>query len=62
MERRAKLHKAFGTSVQYSVFEVLLEQRQILEMKKAVRKIIKPRLDKIPICNWCLQGVEITSG
>jgi len=66
--RRTKLHNAlkdFGTPVQYSVFECLLEPKQLLKMKQAVTKIIKPRVDQVryyPICNGCLQKVEITSG
>jgi CRISPR-associated protein Cas2 len=66
--RRTKLHntlKDFGTPVQYSVFECLLEAKRLERMKKAVAKVIKPRLDRVryyPICNQCLKEVEVTSG
>jgi CRISPR-associated protein Cas2 len=66
--RWTKLHnrlKDFGTPVQYSVFECLLDEAGIKRMKQAVRKIIKPRLDRVryyPICQECLRGVEVTSG
>ncbi len=67
-KRRTKLHKVlkdFGTPVQYSVFECLLDKKGIQQMKKAIAKVIKPRLDKVRyyyLCNACLQKVEVTSG
>lgn len=67
-KRRTKLHntlKNFGTPVQYSVFECLLTQSELAKMKKAVNKIIKPRLDRVryyPICQQCLKKVEVSSG
>jgi CRISPR-associated protein Cas2 len=67
-KRRTKLHntlKDFGSPVQYSVFECLLDEAGIKRMKKAVNKVIKPRLDRVryyPICQQCLAGVEVTSG
>jgi CRISPR-associated protein Cas2 len=66
--RRTKLHNAlkdFGTPVQYSVFECLLDEAGLERMKKRVKRIIKPRLDRVryyPMCNRCLRGVEVTSG
>ena len=67
-KRRTKLHnrlKDFGTPVQYSVFECLLDAEQIRAMKQAVRHIIKPRLDSVryyPLCNACLKKIEVTTG
>jgi CRISPR-associated protein Cas2 len=67
-KRRTKLHnrlKDFGTPVQYSVFECLLDEAGLKQMQSAVRKIIKPRLDRVRyyfICEECLQRVEVTSG
>ncbi len=67
-KRRTKLHNAlkdFGTPVQYSVFECLLDKKGMQRMKKAAAKVIKPRLDRVryyPMCNACLQGVEVSSG
>ena len=66
--RRTKLHntlKNYGTPVQYSVFECLLDHEHLLKMKQAVKKVIKPRLDRVryyPLCQRCLRGVEVTSG
>ncbi len=67
-KRRTKLHnklKDFGTPVQYSVFECLLDKTSQKRMKKAVGKIIKPRLDRVryyPLCRQCLAKIEVTSG
>ena len=67
-KRRTRLHntlKDFGTPVQYSVFECLLDEAGLKRLKKAVAKVIKPRLDRVryyPICQRCLRGVEVTSG
>jgi CRISPR-associated protein Cas2 len=67
-KRRTKLHntlKDFGSPVQYSVFECLLDEAGLKKMKKAVGKVIKPRLDRVryyPLCQKCLPGIEVTSG
>ena len=45
--RRTKLHdllEGFGTPVQYSVFECLLEAEEITKMKTMVQKTVRPRL------------------
>jgi len=66
--RRTKLHDAllnYGTPVQYSVFECLLDEEGLQRMKRAVRKVIRPRVDRVRyyyLCQRCLQKVEITSG
>ena len=66
--RRTKLHDAlldYGTPVQYSVFECLLDEEGLQRMKRAVRKVIRPRVDRVRyyyLCQACLQKVEITSG
>ena len=67
-KRRTKLHNAlldFGTPVQYSVFECLLDEKQRTQMKKKVLRVIRPKTDQVrfyPICAGCLKRVEITSG
>ncbi len=67
-KRRTKLHnrlKDFGTPVQYSVFECLLDKAQMQAMKNAVARLIKPRLDSIryyPLCTDCLKKIEVTTG
>ncbi|MBN1138091.1 MAG: CRISPR-associated endonuclease Cas2 [Anaerolineae bacterium] len=66
--RRTKLHDAllgFGSPVQYSVFECILDAKRLAQMKKAVRKVIKPKLDQVRfyyLCQACLARTEVTSG
>lgn len=66
--RRTRLHDlllGFGTPVQYSVFECLLEDHEIQKMKKSIRKIISPRKDNVRyyyMCEACLKKAEITTG
>jgi len=66
--RRTKLHDAllnYGTPVQYSVFECLLDDDGLARMKRAVKKVIRPRVDRVRyyyLCQSCLKKVEITSG
>ncbi len=67
-KRRTKLHNAlldFGTPVQYSVFECLLDEKEQEKMKKKVMKVIRPRKDQVRfywLCAGCLEKVEVTSG
>ena len=66
--RRTKLHNAlldYGTPVQYSVFECLLDEDGLRRMKRAVCKVIRPRVDRVRyyyLCQSCLKKVEVTSG
>lgn len=66
--RRTRLHntlKDFGAPVQYSVFECLLDDKELARMKKAVARVIKPRLDRVRyyyLCQTCLAKTEVTSG
>lgn len=66
--RRTRLHDellAYGTPVQYSVFECLLSARDLARMKRAVRKRIRPRLDRVRfyyLCQACVARTEVTSG
>ena len=66
--RRTRLHnvlKNFGTPVQYSVFECIGDGKQLEKMKKAVRRVIKPRRDRVRfyyLCQTCLTKTEVTSG
>ncbi len=66
--RRTRLHnvlKNFGTPVQYSVFECIVDGERLDEMKEAVRRVIKPRSDRVRfyyLCERCLSKTEITSG
>ena len=66
--RRRQLHDAllnYGTPVQYSVFECLVDPKELARMKKHVRRIIKPRLDHVRyyyLCRACVKRVESTLG
>ena len=66
--RRTKLHNAlldYGTPVQYSVFECLLDAEGLQRMKRAVDRVIRPRVDRVRyyyLCQSCLKKVEVTSG
>ena len=66
--RRTKLHNAlldYGTPVQYSVFECLLDEEGVQHMKRAVGRVIRPRVDRVRyyyLCQACLKKVEVTSG
>jgi CRISPR-associated protein Cas2 len=67
-KRRTRLHNAlldFGTPVQYSVFECLLDEKQQALMKKKVMKVIRPQKDQVRfyyLCAECLRRVIVTSG
>lgn len=67
-KRRTKLHNAlldFGTPVQYSVFECLLDEKERERMKRKVAKVIRPKKDHVRfywLCAECLQKVETTAG
>ncbi len=66
--RRTKLHNAlldFGSPVQYSVFECLLNEKNEKRMRKVVSKIIRPKADQVrfyTLCAECVARAEITSG
>jgi CRISPR-associated protein Cas2 len=66
--RRTKLHDVlldYGTPVQYSVFECLLDDEGLARMKRAIGKAIRPRVDRVRyyyLCQGCLKKVEVTSG
>lgn len=64
--RRTRLHerlKDYGTPVQYSVFECLVDDDQLAAMQRQVRSIIKPRLDSVRyyfLCRACQRRIEVT--
>ncbi|RMG96968.1 MAG: CRISPR-associated endonuclease Cas2 [Chloroflexi bacterium] len=65
-KRRTKLHNIllnYGTPVQYSVFECLLNEREEKQMRQAVKKVIRPRKDHVrfyTLCANCQNKVETT--
>lgn len=55
-KRRTKLHKRlldFGSPVQYSVFECLVDQAELAKMQKAILRIISQRRDHVRIYFLC---------
>ncbi len=66
--RRTKLHDLllqYGSPVQYSVFECLLDSKRLARMKKAIARVIHPKEDRVRyyyLCQACLKKVEISSG
>ena len=62
-KRRVRLHKRlqdYGSPVQFSVFECLLEEDRYQAMMNMIQKTIKPRKDQVRIyflCESCLQKV-----
>jgi CRISPR-associated protein Cas2 len=64
--RRTRLHtrlQDYGTPVQYSVFECLVDDKELARMKKMVGRTIKPRLDHVRyyhLCAACQERVETT--
>ena len=67
-KRRTRLHNKlldFGTPVQYSVFECLLDDKELARMKKATLKVSKPQEDRVRyyyLCRGCVARTEVTSG
>lgn len=66
--RRTKLHDKlldYGSPVQYSVFECLLDKRTKKKMVTEIYKTIKPRKDSIRIyyiCESCAKKAEMNGG
>jgi len=66
--RRQRLHhrlEGFGTPVQYSVFECLLEAKDVARLKRAVARTISKRKDHVRyyyLCAACQKRIETTLG
>lgn len=64
-KRRTKLSKTlldFGDRVQYSVFECVLDNDALLELKHKIKKIIVEEKDRVRIytvCANCEKSIEI---
>lgn len=58
----AKLMEGYGVRVQYSVFECLLTERQVQDMERRLRRLIKPEEDSVRfyrICESCKEEIVI---
>lgn len=66
--RRTKLHNVlldYGSPVQYSVFECLLDAERLKKLKQAVRKVTRPRKDNVRyywLCADCAAKIEAPGG
>ncbi len=66
--RRTRLHNVlldYGSPVQYSVFECLLDKKDLERMRRAVMRVIRPRVDQVRfyyLCAGCLGKTEVTCG
>ncbi len=66
--RRTKLHNAlldYGTPVQYSVFECLVDEAREKALRRAVKRIARAKLDSVrfyTLCAACQQRIETNRG
>ena len=55
----------YGTPVQYSVFECLLDKEELARMKRSIARVIRPTIDEVRyyyLCRSCLARTEVTAG
>jgi len=58
----AQILENYGTRVQYSVFECIINEQQLKEIKEKTKNIIDKEKDSIRfyiICEGCLKKIEI---
>ena len=66
--RRTRLHrklKNFGTPVQYSVFECILNENDVEKMKQVVKDLIKYDEDLVRyyfLCDGCRKRIKAING
>lgn len=66
--RRGRLHDEllnYGTPVQYSVFECLVDGEEWERLRRAVERITKKRLDHVryyTLCGACQKRIEVMGG
>jgi CRISPR-associated protein Cas2 len=64
-KRRTRVHKIlkdYGTPVQYSVFECLIDDANMKKMILRVKKVLRPRLDHLrlySVCGNCREKIEV---
>jgi CRISPR-associated protein Cas2 len=56
--RLAHALKDFGRRVQYSVFECLLDEKQLGRLRARIAKLIEPAEDSVRIYRLCAECVE----
>jgi CRISPR-associated protein Cas2 len=63
-KRRTKVHKllsGFGQWTQYSLFELFLDDKQLVLLQSRLEKLLNPEKDSIrfyPLCEHCRKSVE----
>jgi CRISPR-associated protein Cas2 len=63
--RRDRLHhllEGYGSPVQYSVFECLLDRREMEKVRRAVRRAIRRDVDQVRyylLCGACARRTEV---
>jgi len=63
-KRRTKLHNLlldYGTPVQYSAFECILDAKNLSKLKKAAGRIVRKRVDNVRyyfLCADCVNRIE----
>ena len=63
-KRRTKLHNLlldFGTPVQYSVFECILDEKELAKLRMAAKRLIRPRKDNVRyyfLCADCVNRID----
>ncbi|TLU55146.1 MAG: CRISPR-associated endonuclease Cas2 [Chlorobium sp.] len=58
----AKLMEGYGVRVQYSVFECTLTERQLQELQRRLKRLMKPEVDSVRfyrICDSCRDEITI---
>lgn len=62
--RRTKVHKVlsgFGQWTQYSLFELFLNDKELVLLQNKLERLLDPTQDSVrfyPLCQGCLQRVE----
>ena len=63
-KRRSKVHKTlcgFGKWTQYSLFEVFLDDKELVLLQNRLEAILNPKQDSLrfyPLCQNCIEKVE----
>jgi CRISPR-associated protein Cas2 len=65
-KRRARVAKClldFGRRVQWSVFEAVLDEKKLLELKRKLEKVIDMERDSVRyyfLCQRCLPAIQVS--
>ncbi|MEZ0329681.1 MAG: CRISPR-associated endonuclease Cas2 [Dissulfuribacterales bacterium] len=61
-QRVMRLMLNYGKRLQKSVFECHLNEKQIDELKREIKALIKPREDRVrfwSICKMCIENIDV---